>query len=102
MYLNFITKYYKVVTIESQHQNEFEVQILKILEYIVICKKSLNLQKQFLNLSLVLDELQRNAITLSSVVEIWKDLIETEEFKEYKASYFEVLQINYRNRATLS
>ena len=73
----FITNYYKCVAIAFIHQNKFEARISKILDNVALYKKPLNLQKQLLNMTVNLDELQRNITTLSCGVEIWKDLIET-------------------------
>lgn len=81
---SFLRNYHKYVLIASEHENEFDSRISKILDNVAIYKEALNLQKQLSLISTSLDKLQSDTSTLSLAVEIWKDLIDSEELRPHK------------------
>lgn len=81
---SFLHNYHKYVTIASEHQDQFETRIAKILDNVAIYKECLTLNKQLDIISSALDELQKDSTTLSRAVEIWKNVMEAEELKQHK------------------
>lgn len=81
----FVSNYTKYV--EIQNEQELTPSIVKILGNMKILREANNLLKQMTLISTSLDKLQSDSTYLADAVEIWLDIVESKDLKNYREEF---------------
>ncbi|XP_071035372.1 uncharacterized protein [Parasteatoda tepidariorum] len=80
----YIKNYHKFVEISTEAVVEIPTNIIRILDNVAIYKEALHMQKQLSELSEVLNLMQAEKTNISTAVELWLDVFNSENLCAYK------------------